>query len=357
HAPLTGAAPLPAVSFERGRDLYWRWLTEVQGQQILGRSRVEVAFADDRYTPNTAVQTCRELAASSFMVVGGGGADGIQACGQFAQAAQVPYLSNGVSEAGLQDSQWYFAASMTYPAQTQLLAQYVRQNFGDRRVAAVITDTPNFDDAASAWNDAVGRTGLNYFETRRHPQGSSSWVTSYVRDLQQAGVEVVFMLLAPVFYLQFAQQASSQGYHPQFVGVGVTNGLNAVLGAGCPHVDGGIFFSPWPGLDWARQNVPEFFQAGQQLGVPVDDLVLALWGLARNQHEMFNRYEQAFGSTDLTREDFVRMLELQQGIETGLFPQLTYSPDNHFGASQVHVLQANCGTGEYQTLHTFASGF
>jgi hypothetical protein len=141
------------------------------------------------------------------------------------------------------------------------------------------------------------------------------------------------------------------------VGVGISKGLNAVLSSGCPHVDKGIFFSPFPGLDWARQNVPEFFEAGQQLGAPTDDIALALWGLASVQHEAFKRYEQAFGSTDLTREDFVKLLERQQGLASKVNPQLSFSPEDHFGAKQVHVLQADCGTEEHKTLATFASGF
>lgn len=357
HAPVTGAAPLPSVAFERSRDLYWRYVTELQGETVLGRRDVEVLFRDDQYTPNTAIQACRELAARAFLLVGGGGTDQIQACGQFAEQAHVPYFSPGVTEAGLRGRHWYFAASMSYAQQASLLAQYVKANFGNARVGAVVTDTPNFDDAVDAWEDAVARQGLNYARTLRHPKGNNSWITSYASDLKSAGVEVVFMLTSPSDYIQFAQQSGTQGYRPQFVGVGVSKGLNAVLGSGCPDVDGGIFFSPYPGLDWARQHVPEFFAAGQQLGVPTDDLAFALWSLARVQHELFKRYEQTFGSTDLTREDFVRMVERQEAVDTGVFPQLSYSPDDHFGAAQVHVLRADCASGEHRTVATFASGF
>jgi ABC-type branched-subunit amino acid transport system substrate-binding protein len=357
HAPVTGAAPLPAQSFEQARDLYWRYVTEIQGQTVLGRSKVEVLFKDDKYTPNTAIQACRELAASSFLVVGGGGTDQIQACGQFAEQAGVPYLSSGVTEAGLRGLTHYFAASMSYKQQGELLAQYVKTNFAGRKVAAIVTDTPNFDDAVEGWEDGVSRQGIDYFRTLRHPKGNNSWITSFSSELQSAGVQVLFFLSAPADYIQFAQQASNQGYKPQYVGVGPSKGLNAVLGSGCPHVDGGVFFSPWPGLDWARQNEPEFFQAGQQLGVPIDDLALALWGLAKTQHEMFKRYEQTFGSTDLTREDFVAMLAQQQGIQTEVFPQLSYTAEDHFGAAQVHALKGNCATGEHETLASFASGF
>lgn len=357
HAPVTGAAPLPTTSFQKSGDLYWRWVTQTKGEKVLGRSKVNVLFKDDKYAPNTAIQACRELAQSAFLLVGGGGTDQIQACGQFAEQAGVPYLSAGVTEAGLRGLQHYFASSMSYPQQTQLLAQYVKKTFPGKKVGAIITDTPNFDDAAKAWDAAVKQQGLPYFKTMRHPKGNTSWITSFARDMQGAGVEVLFILSAPTDYIQFAQQASGQDYKPQYVGVGISKGLNAVLSAGCPHVDKGIFFSPFPGLDWARQNVPEFFEAGQQLGAPTDDIALALWGLASVQHEAFKRYEQAFGSTDLTREDFVKMLERQQGLASKVNPQLSFSPEDHFGAKQVHVLQADCGTEEHKTLATFASGF
>jgi ABC-type branched-subunit amino acid transport system substrate-binding protein len=357
HAPVTGAAPLPAESFEKSNDLYWRYVTEMKGEKVLGRSHVKVLFKDDKYTPNTAIQACREEAASAFLLAGAGGTDQIQACAKFAQQSKVPYLSAGVTEVGLNGLSQYFATGMSYPKQTELLAQYVAKNFPGKKVGAIITNTPNFDDAATAWDAAAKKHGLNYFKTLRHPKGNNSWISTYASEMKGAGVQVLFILSAPVDYIQFAQQAGTQGFKPQYVGVGVSKGLNAVLGAGCPDVNGGIFFSPFPGLDWARKNLPEFFEAGQKFGKPTDDLALALWGLASAEHEMFKRYEQVYGSTNLTREDFVKMLEQQKGIVTKVNPQLSYSPSNHFGANQVHVLQADCASGEHKTLATFASGF
>ncbi len=357
HAPVTGAAPLPATAFEQARDLYWRYVTEIQGGTVLGRSSVDVKFKDDKYTPNTAIQACRELASSSFLLMGGGGTDQIQACGQFAEQAGVPYLSAGVTEAGLRGLNNYFAASMSYKQQGPLLAAYVKQNFPGAKVGAIVTDTPNFDDAVAGWEDGVARQGLDYFKTLRHPKGNSSWITSFASDMAGAGVDVLFMLTAPTDYIQFAQQSAAQGYEPQFVGVGISMGLNALFSAGCPDIDGGIFFSPFPGLDHARQNIPEFISAGEQLGVATDDIALALWGQMEILHELMKRYESTYGSTDLTREDFATMLGSQQGIQTSTFPQLSYSPDDHFGASQVHVLQADCSIGEHRTLAAFASGF
>ncbi|HEX2027432.1 MAG TPA: ABC transporter substrate-binding protein [Nitriliruptorales bacterium] len=354
HAPQTGAAPLPTKSFEQSRDLYWRWLTEQQGGEVLGRRKVVVTFADDKYQPSSASQVCRQLMEGHFLLLGGGGTDQIQACGRLASARNVPYLSAGVTEAGLQGLPWYFAASMSYRAQGRLLAQFVKRNFGDAKVAMIVTDTPNFDDAVQGWEAAVREVGINYYKTQKHPRGDTSWYATYGDDMASNGVQVLYVLSSPLDYIRFAQQNDDAGF--RYVGVGITMGLNAVLANGCPQVHGGVFFSPFPGLDWARQHEPAFFQAAGTFGTPDDDLSLAMWGLAKQLHVMFERYRGVHGN-ELTREDFRAVVEQQRGLETGLFPTLNYSPQDHFGASTVHVLQANCDAGEHTTLATFVSGF
>jgi branched-chain amino acid transport system substrate-binding protein len=356
HAPVTGAAPLPATSFEKARDLYWRYLIEVKKEKVLGRSKVEVLFKDDRYQPNTAVQACRELASQAFALVGGGGTDQIQACARFANQAKVPYFSAGVTENGLRGLPWYFASSMSYKQQGGLLAKYLAKNLAGKKTAAIITDTPNFDDATQGWEEGARAAGLNYYKTLRHPKGDTSWYNTFATELKGQGVEVVYINSAPVDYIRFAQQAGQQGYAPQFVGVGVTMGLNAVANSGCPSVDKGIFFSPFPGIDWAQQNLKDFYDAAAKFGAPADDLGIALWGNAAVFHELLKKYEAKYG-TDLTREGFRAVVEQSQGVKSNVFPELSFTAQDHFGANQVHVLQADCGPKTYKTLATFASGF
>jgi ABC-type branched-subunit amino acid transport system substrate-binding protein len=356
HAPVTGAAPLPSTSFEKSRDLYWRWVIEEKGQKVLGRSKVDVIFADDRYEPTTAVQVCRSLASRAFLVAGGGGTDQIQACGRFAGQAQVPYFSAGVTEAGLEGNPWYFAASMTYKQQGPLLAQYVAKNFPGKKVGAVVTQTPNFNDAVEGWERGRQQAGLPYTETLRHPKGNTTWYSGYAKQLHDAGTEVVFMLTSPLDYIRFAQIADDAEYDFQYVGVGVTKGLNDVLRSGCDQVDGGVFFSPFPALETASKLDPEFQQAARKFGVKADDIAWALWGMSKLQHELFKRYEQTFG-TDLTREDFRALTEASGNIQTGVYPDVQYSPQNHFGGKAIHVLRADCGSGEYRDGGTFKSGF
>ncbi|HUG84847.1 MAG TPA: ABC transporter substrate-binding protein, partial [Euzebya sp.] len=232
-------------------------------------------------------------------------------------------------------------------------------NFGGQKVAAIVTDTENFGDAVAGWEQGVQQSGLNYYRTLRHPKGDTSWYNTFALELAQNDVDIVYVNSSPVDYLRFAQQASGQGFRPQYVGVGITMGLNALLGSGCGEgapVDGGIFFSPFPGLDWARDNEPEFFEAAGRFGTPSDDIALALWAQGKILAQLLESYEATYGSNDVTREDFRNLVETSQ-VSTGVFPDLAYSAEDHFGADTVHVLQADCSAGEHRTLATFASGF
>jgi ABC-type branched-subunit amino acid transport system substrate-binding protein len=356
HAPVTGAAPLPAESFREATDLYWLWEKD-KGRTFLGRQDVEVLFRDDQYRPSNAIQVCRELRARAFLVGGGGGTDQIQACGQLAEVESFPYFSAGVTERGLESNPWYFAASMSYRQQGILLAHYIKKNFPGQKFGAIVTQTANFDDAKDGFEAGIQQAGLGdlYVGTERHPKGEQAWIRGFGATMADRGAEVLYMLTSPVDYIQFAQQNRNRNF--QFVGVGVSKGLNAVLGSGCQNneVHGGIFFSPFPGLDWARDNVPEFFQAADKFGKVADDLAFALWSINEQLDLLFQRYEATFG-TDLTREDFRALVE-NTSIETKVFPPVRFSPDNHFGGTAVHVLQADCSTGEHKTLHTFATGF
>jgi hypothetical protein len=78
---------------------------------------------------------------------------------------------------------------------------------------------------------------------------------------------------------------------------------------------------------------------------------VALWATTKPIGEMIRKAGQ-----NLTRAGFVQAAESTQNLGTGLNPVLSFSPDDHFGASTVHVLQAKCsgGGGSYRTIATFA---
>jgi ABC-type branched-subunit amino acid transport system substrate-binding protein len=356
HAPVTGAAPFPQSSFEAGKDVYWKWLNERGG--VFGR-KVRVVFEDDKFDPRSAVQVCKKMVEQDkvFLLIGGGGADQITACARYASSVGVPYLSAGVNEDGLVGLRGYFAASMTYSQQSPLLAQMIAKQFPGKKVGIAVADSGSFDDAQRSITREAQAAGLQVVYNKRIPKSASqTQALSIANELRTAGAEVVYFLSSPTTFLNVAAAGAGQGYRPQYVGPGITSGLNTVATVGCGaanSVDGARFFSPFPQLDAIDQMDPEYRPAYQKYaGGNPDDIGIALWGLNKTLHQFF-----VAAGKDMTRQSFVATLESGKQFASGVYPPVQYSPRNHLGAGQTHVLQADCGSRTYKTIARFVSGF
>jgi branched-chain amino acid transport system substrate-binding protein len=349
HAPLTGAAPLKAESFARGKDMYWEKGNQGKPVEIFGR-QVEVVFQDDQYNPSHARAVCAQMAEQQgvFLLVGGGGTDQIQACGAYAASKAVPYVSVGTTEVGLTRLPNYYAVTMSYADQVPLLVQYMKAsqaslgwNGDPARVAAVITNSPNFDDAASVFGQSLpGATMIRPEKNERGTTMAGRLCTGTLKNF-----DVVFPLTAPTYFLEVA---GSSKCNPQYVGVGISMGLNQVAGVGCQT--GGManarFFSPAPAFVDSDKYDPVFRQAGG-----LDDVEWLLWGLWKSIHQLLVQAGQ-----NLTREGFIQSSATAK-IKRTVFPEAAYSPTNHFGAKQVNVLRADCATRQYVTEAAFKSSF
>jgi branched-chain amino acid transport system substrate-binding protein len=366
HAPTTGAAPIESVVFEKGGDVYWRWL-ESKGQDVLGR-QVKVVFRNDEYRPTTAVAVCSQMAENdkAFLLIGGAGTDQINACASYADQKGIPYLSPGVQEAGLGSRSNYFAVSMTYRAQMQPLVQLLKRmnakssldkygsvNGGDGKIkiAHVRPNTPNFDDADAALSDAVKAAGWEYKTYSVVKEGNSSEAQTVAAQLQQQGFDVVVPITAPLFTSQLVIQADKNGYKPQWSGVAITNNVNAMIDTACkgnnPGMNGAVFFSPWPGLleltDPGKPLDKDFVEAAKKFAPSVlnrknGDLLYALWGIMRTIHQMFEK-----AGPNVTRESFIQV-NRSFSYKSGLFPTLNYG-GQAFGAKDVNVLLGRCSQG------------
>ncbi len=309
-----------------------------------------MVFQDDQYKPSRARVVCSQMAEEQevFTLVGGGGTDQIQACASYAASKGIPYVSVGTTEIGLTRLPNYFGVTMSYADQAPILAQYIRANRGplgwggdDEKVAAVITNTPNFDDAAAAFAQAM--PGATMIRPEKNERGSSLAGSLCTGTLQN--YEVVFPLTAPTYFLEMAGAAKC---NPQYVGVGISMGLDQVAGVGC--TTGGMadarFFSPAPAFADSDEYDPVFRQAGGK-----DDIEFLLWGLWKLIHQLL-----LAGGEELTREGFIQSA-VSASYKTGLFPDVVMTPTNHFGVKQVHVLRADCNASRYVTGAAFKSSF
>lgn len=359
HAPLTGAAPIEPVAFSKGKDLYWKWLNEVKGQKVFGRT-INVVFRDDQYTPSIAVQVCNQMATQdkAFLLIGGGGTDQINACAGYADPRNIPYFSPGVQETGLNTRKTYFAVSMSYKQQMPLLVQMLKKEATDKYGAAgtppdgkitlgfVRPNTPNFNDAADALKAEATAAGFGYKVYTVVKEGNSNEAQTVATQLQQDGVDVAIPITAPTFTTQLALNTGKNQYKPLYAGVGITNNLNQMINNVCRNNEfqGALFFSPWPGWKnvMAGQYDKDFAQAANKYAPDVNrrdkggDILIALWGIMKTIHQAM----LAAGPT-MSRESFVATMSTFN-LSLKVFPDLRYAPTNHFGAQNVHLLKGSC---------------
>jgi ABC-type branched-subunit amino acid transport system substrate-binding protein len=352
HAPLTGAAPLPEDSLDKAKDLYWKFIAERAG--IFGRN-VRIVFRDDQYNPSRALAVCREMVEQEHVfILVGVGTDQVVSCARYASQAGIPYFSMGGSEAAVAGLRTYFSISMSFPQQAPLVAQVVKKT-GKTKVAVVVVNTPNYDDIFSSLQSSARDAGLSVVRADRiGKQASQSEVLAEANNLRISGAEAVLMLIPPVTFLNLAHAAQGQAYTPLWAGPGLSNGLNLVAEFGCPSIAGARFLSPFPELDVIDRFDPDYKVAYRKYnkGAEPDDLGVAVWGMEKTLHQFL----QATGP-GLSRTRLLAVVQSGQEFASGVFPPVRFGPGVRFGASQTHLLEADCANRRYRTVATFASAF
>ncbi len=364
HAPLTGAAPVPTDSAQKGADVYWKWLKD-KGQKINGRY-VESILRNDNYNPSQAVAVCKEMVEKDkvFLLSGVAGTDQIQACARYAASVGVPYISAGVTENGLDGLYNYFTTSMTYAQQGPLLADMLVTKLGAKSEnnGMLRFDTPNFQDAHDAFISGMNKQGAKVVYDRAVSKGSGqAEAQTVVQEMKAAGIENVYVLTSPVWWLQVLKAADTQNYQPQWVGVGITMGFDTVANVGCKGgaIDRAKFFHPFPAWIDIDRFDPDYEKAMRTV-YPEDcnnsgcgdDFVIVGYSAGRQIGLLL----EAAGR-NLTRESFIASTEKARNIKAPGTPELNFSPNDHFGADQVHVNEARCSDNRFHTIQSYVSDF
>ncbi|HEV3364732.1 MAG TPA: ABC transporter substrate-binding protein [Acidimicrobiia bacterium] len=353
HAPITGAAPFPQNAFDKGKDVYWKYLADKGG--LFGRN-VEIVFRDDQFNPSRAVQVCREMVEQEkvFILMGAAGSEQITACARYANSMGVPYLSAGVNEDGLTGLRSYFATSQTYHQQHPALVSYITNKLRKTKLAIVLNNTPALNETQQSITKQAQAGGLNIVrQSRIGKNASDSELLSEANALRTSGAEVVYLLTSPVNFVKLATNGQAQAYSPIFMGPGITNGINIVAEAGCPAIGPAKFFSPFPQLDVIDQLDPDYQKSYQKYnGGKGDDIGLAEWGLSKVVGAML----QAAGK-DLSRQSFLAALESGKEFVTNVYPIVSYNGTIRFGAKSAHLLEADCSSRRFKTIAQFTTGF
>jgi branched-chain amino acid transport system substrate-binding protein len=338
HAPLTGTGtPLPANSFKDGLQAYWK----SPAHKVCGRT-VVIDFQDDKYTPQTARDVCGPMSRRDFIVIGAAGTDQIQSCATMPDIAGkgVPYLSAGVTTNGLTSLKHYFALTLTYAQQADLVLRNARaQHYGLKRWAVVTSNTDNFKDARDAIESVLKAAKVPYDDIQVNATSDSNEQAR----AQQTGstlasgcpvackYDTVFVDTSPGYWIFTVGFANGQGFNGQYVGPGVTMTEVTVAELACSGTGNQLkanFLAPYPGIDRATA---EFKTANNN---SYDDIYWSLWGLSQAIQQALDN------AASLTRPAFINSLA------NGSLPGGVYPPEHfnggHFGGTGAYSLKLNC---------------
>jgi hypothetical protein len=332
HAPQTGTgAPLPP-SFQAGVAAYWKT------HKVCGRT-VNVDFQDDKYTPPTARQVCEPMARRDFIVIGAAGTDQIQSCATDPViAGKVPYLSAGVTTNGLTGLSNYFAFSLTYAQQSDLVLKNAKsQGYGMKKWAVITSRTDNFKDARQSMESTLKNAGVPFDDIQvdaTNDSGLQGRATQTGSRLATGGYDTVYVDTAPGYFVYMSQAASKQGFNGVYVGPGVTMTEVTVAQLICgpnPTIKAN-FLAPFPGIDKATSD----FKAAT--GGKYDDIYWSLWGLSQSLEQALN------ASSSLTRQGFIASLQ-KASLPGGVYNPIKFN-GGHFGGTGAFSQKVNCGETE-----------
>jgi branched-chain amino acid transport system substrate-binding protein len=360
HAPFTGAVPLPSNSIQEGAEVHWKWRRA--RRRPIRRRHVSVIVKNDNYNPSQAVAVCKEMVERDgvFMLSGlmsPEGKDQVQACARYAAAVGVPYVSLGTTKIGLKGLPNYLAFSMPWPEQARLLADFfiARLRARRRQNGMVRFNSPNYEDSHDSFIRRMENRRARVHYDRAISRGSgTAEANAVIAEMDARGIDNVFVLVSPIFFIQLLRAADDQNYHPRWTGIGITMSINdEIVEAGCPSIRGARFFSPIPAFVDRNEFDRSYGRAMRRLYSERGDAISWLgWATSRPLAKLLNR-----AGRKLTRKRFIRRAERSRLIKTGVLPRIRFRPRDQFGGLGTHVLAPNCRDERWHTRARFKQDF
>jgi len=329
-------------------NAYWSSRNREGG--IHGR-KVEAFIGDDQYTPSGSVQACKTLVEQNdvFFIYGAAGADQIAACGQYTIGQGRPYLSAGTVERGLLGNPNYWALTMTYEPMSALLAEYAVAKLDGRKrpMAMLRMNSPNADSARRGFVTRAKELGVKIAVDEavdKDPNPSQLQATCI--KMQQAGVEIVYMMASGLVMAQAADACTSQGYEPQWLGIANTASCGVAPPLGSESLDGCITFSAnhHPGdtesaLEQQARKDWEGTYPGEPFPGDEDPLVILVWAISDVLREALHRTgpDLHVASFNATMSGFV--------YDNGLLNPLDFRDGSHVGGQGVVLWQGDADAG------------
>ncbi|MGH9798980.1 MAG: cytochrome c/ABC transporter substrate-binding protein, partial [Blastocatellia bacterium] len=208
-----------------------------------------------------------------------------------------------------------------------------KPEFKTSGVAVIYPQSELNRNVVKAIEDQSNKSGLSEPKNYGYAAGSLN-AGETIKQLRQAGREVIFFLGSSEECLSFMREADKQSWYPVILqpGSGSAEISNAPIG-----FNGKLFFSvPTAPPDQSAKGLREFYALAEKHKLPGRHLAaqFSAYSAAKILAEALRRVGR-----DVSREKLIQALEGFYRYPTELTPAITYGPNRRIGATGAYVVQ------------------
>ena len=298
---------------------------------------------DNALQPAQGVAVARQLAKSdkvfAMFVIGSAV---VQALMPQAPQLQTPMLTMADSSLLSPVVPNVFGVNVRYDRLPLFEAQYAIKKLGRKKIAYVYEDTAIGHPALKTLPAFVAENGARLVATLPFPVDATDWAP-YAARVKDAGADAVVFFGSGASQLPGMQKAADAiGYHPKYVAI-YANLIPAYLKLAGPLAEGTYIDSQSIPVDSASPNAKlfrdELTKAGQASAIGA--FAGQGWTGAAIIVEGVRR-ATANGAA-LTWASFDAALETIHDVPLGMFPSITYTKQDHTGATKAAMFEVQNG--------------
>jgi branched-chain amino acid transport system substrate-binding protein len=329
-APMTGFASYFGPSLRNGLQMV---LDDVNaGGGIYGRKLV-VIHEDDACNATKAMASTKKLLVRDkvFMLFGGPCAHSVTAVCNHAEKVNVPYIMVSSAEEVVKTHHKYcFILGMTTWTQSRLMVDFAIDELKARRIGVVYQTGTYGQGGGQGFITRLKKYGMEPIATVVHKIGDTDY-SSQILKLKEANPDVVLAFNYTKEGAMLVRQAWEKGLKTKWV-LSTTANIPGVLGLATKEALAGRFYAinlnkglvEGPTLsDFKSEYAKKFPKDDARPDFPNERDTLS-WLAGRIIVDGLKK-----AGKDLTREKFIKALETMQNYDTGIFPPINISPNDH----------------------------
>ncbi|MEA1882603.1 MAG: ABC transporter substrate-binding protein, partial [Candidatus Marinimicrobia bacterium] len=339
---LSGPIKELGLLIPAGTNMYLDYINAQGG--VHGR-QIKMVVEDHGYNPQKAVVAAKKLVEKEqvfclYNVIGTSTAEAIR---PILEESGVPLIAPGTNSSSMSDmsrqaAQYIFHTDAGYDLQTRVLIEYILENNPDAKIGLAYQDDDYGSNALQGCAEAEAKHNITV-QKESFQRGATDFVGQTMNFMKGGCTDVIIggIVREPVTIMKTAQAI---GYEAAFYGLGPTVDPRVGLLAG--EAGEGFIAAYWAYHPDTDELGPILYrELCEKNNVPAKMRGLYHYYGFATAHVLVEGLRKA--GKYPTRERMIKGLETLNNWDTGVFPEITYSRNDHAGVESVMLLQLQGG--------------